>query len=33
MLEIIKFKSILKKNKNVFKDIIFPLTGQSVRDW
>ena len=31
MLEIIKFKSILKKNKNVFKDIINDMTIKSLK--
>ena len=31
MLEIIKFKSILKKNKNVFKDIISDMTIKSLK--
>ena len=31
MLEVIKFKSILKKNKNVFKDIINDMTIKSLK--
>ena len=32
MFEIIKFKSILKKNKNVFADIINDMTIKTLRD-
>lgn len=32
MFEIIKFKSILKKNKNVFADIINDMTVKTLRD-